>query len=163
MRRASRYRTGVLGAATLLAICLARLHGQQILQAEVVILPDGGFSPSKTTRAQGKFLLVIGNRSQANSITLGVARNDGLSKVASANGVDLNQDYLLNLPSASYIVTDSAHPNVMATGSGFRNWLPRPLRTFMMRRGTWPRNTVSRQRRVELNISSRTPWRVRAW
>jgi hypothetical protein len=87
------------------------LWAGQKLEAEVVSLRNGGFSPAKITRPAGQqFLLVIKNRAGTDQMTLSIAHNNGLSVEASATIKDLDQDYLLNLTAGTYTLTDSSHP-----------------------------------------------------
>jgi len=99
----------VLAATTL--VSAIPLRSQSKIEAEVVFLVDGGFSPSKITRRPGLFLLVIKNRSHSSQMQLGVTKQDGTVIAATESVVDSNRDYLLDLPASTYVLRDAAHPS----------------------------------------------------
>jgi hypothetical protein len=86
-----------------------RVGAQQKIETEVVTLRDGGFYPSKITRPAGTFLLVVLNRSHANSVSPGITGPGASVVVGVASMLDLKQSFLLTLSANSYTLTDSAH------------------------------------------------------
>lgn len=93
----------------LLTIGVAVVSAQQKLQAEVVYLRAGGFFPKTITRPTGKFLLVVKNRSGQNAVSINVKRPDGSSAAAGGASTAQNQDFLLDLSSGQYVVSDLNH------------------------------------------------------
>ncbi len=100
----------VVAAAWLAVVCGGTARAQQKIQAEVVTLRDGGFSPAQISRPAGQFLLVVKNRSHAAKVSLGITALD-LSTVAPVQDfLGVGKDYMLTLTASTYVLKDSAHP-----------------------------------------------------
>ncbi len=98
----------VLMGGILLAVC-SHLAAQQKMQGVVIYLRDGGFTPSQITLPQGKFLLVVENRSAAQQIAIGVVRQDNVVAVAPVASADRSQEFMLDLPTGVHKLFDSNH------------------------------------------------------
>jgi hypothetical protein len=84
---------------------------QSKLEAELVILRDGGFYPPTITRPAGNFILLVKNRSHANQVQLSLTRSDASVIAASEQVNDINKAYVLVLTAGTYTLQDSAHPS----------------------------------------------------
>jgi hypothetical protein len=81
------------------------------LDAELITARPNGFEPSEITRADGRFLLMLENRSGIEDLSLKILRQNG-ERLHETRLSDKLLDWrgMVNLPPGHYVLTESKHP-----------------------------------------------------
>ena len=81
-----------------------------LIKSEIITVTPRGFEPTEISRAQGKFILMVDNRS-GKDLKFRLSRETGepLNEIASSSQ-ELDWNEVLDLHPGKYILTEQAHP-----------------------------------------------------
>lgn len=86
------------------------------MTVEMISVGPDGFQPAELTRASGRFLLAINNRSGLEELSLQLRREDGqLVQQARVNRKQPNWRSIVNLSAGTYRLTETSHPDWICT------------------------------------------------